>query len=366
MAAQRKNHEGKKYHHLTMIKPTRSGGAGKGMYWLAQCDCGATREVRASEASLGYVKTCGKCQYHLALVKGAGAKGGHRFSQKHGQNRGLREQERRYIYSAMKRSIPWHLTPKEFEQIVKQPCTYCQAEPREYKARLKRGKGRQVSATMNGIDRIDSNKGYTLDNCIACCTTCNRMKLDLPIADFIKQCTKISVLFGKYLEILKSKAEENHEQADAFYYNLFDELLKIQYGYRHSPIKLNATTRELHETQIALTNLLPTIKRALSGTECITAQDLEEQNASKALLATINEMLDGQDSDVDPEMEVAMEIRHNVNHVFTLAKNQAKSFLLDKDAWKKETTIPRNSGRAFVIQVLKIAKKYLEKEQGLC
>lgn len=362
MAARRKNHEGKKYHHLTMIKPVRSGGAGKGMYWLAQCDCGTTREVRASEASLGYVKTCGKCSYHLALVQGAGAKGGHKFSQNHGKNRGLREQERRYIYSAMKRSIPWHLTPREFEQIVKQPCTYCQAEPREYKARLKKGKGRQVSALMNGIDRIDSSKGYTLDNCIACCTMCNRMKLDLPIADFIKQCTKISVLFGKYLEILRNKAEDDHERVDEFYYRLSDDLLKIHYGYRHTPIKLDASDRELHETQIALSQLLPTIKASLLDTGYVTDQDKEEVRSSQQLLDIINEMLLGHDLTPNPDMAVTMKVRQHDGHILKMASVQAKAYLQNKTEWKEKQRQPQDSGAAFIVEILKIAKDYLERQ----
>lgn len=328
MAARRKNHEGKKYHHLTMLKPVRSGGAGKGMYWLAQCDCGTTREVRASEAALGYVKTCGKCQYHLALVQGAGAKGGHKFSQNHGRNRGLREQERRYMYSAMKRSIPWHLTPREFEHIVKQPCTYCQAEPREYKARLKKGKGRQVSALMNGIDRIDSSKGYTLDNCISCCTTCNRMKLDLPIADFIKQCTKVSVLFDKYMKLLKETAESEGKEHLGEYDQLQKDLLAIQYGYRHNPIQHNVSDIELNAIYVELSHVLPRAKARLQQVGKIDKNNLIE---GQELLDAINAFLKeaGPCKEPEPTIENTDFVQYG-EHAVKIAQVQVHKWIEQK------------------------------------
>jgi hypothetical protein len=38
-----------------------------------------------------------------------------------------------------------------------------------------------------GIDRIDSDKGYTIDNIVPCCKVCNKMKMDLSVAEFKKQ-----------------------------------------------------------------------------------------------------------------------------------------------------------------------------------
>lgn len=36
-----------------------------------------------------------------------------------------------------------------------------------------------------GIDRKDASKGYSIDNCHPCCTTCNYMKKDIPFEDFL-------------------------------------------------------------------------------------------------------------------------------------------------------------------------------------
>lgn len=44
---------------------------------------------------------------------------------------------------------------------------------------------------LNGVDRIDSNKGYTKDNCVPCCKICNQMKSNIDIGTFLTQISKI-------------------------------------------------------------------------------------------------------------------------------------------------------------------------------
>jgi hypothetical protein len=44
---------------------------------------------------------------------------------------------------------------------------------------------------VNGVDRVDSNGDYVKDNCVPCCTTCNRMKMDMSYNIFIKHIIKI-------------------------------------------------------------------------------------------------------------------------------------------------------------------------------
>lgn len=47
-----------------------------------------------------------------------------------------------------------------------------------------------------GIDRIDSLKGYTLENCAPCCSLCNQMKSNLKVSDFIMHVTRIANNFS--------------------------------------------------------------------------------------------------------------------------------------------------------------------------
>ncbi len=59
-------------------------------------------------------------------------------------------------------------------------CYYCDAEGRL------------------GIDRYDNSIGYTLDNCVACCTLCNIIKLDWDTEGFVMLVGHISAFGGRY------------------------------------------------------------------------------------------------------------------------------------------------------------------------
>jgi 5-methylcytosine-specific restriction endonuclease McrA len=59
---------------------------------------------------------------------------------------------------AKRRGIEFLLTEEQAVEMIKKPCTYC---------------GKPKSS---GIDRIDSNGIYTIENCEPCCWTCNSRK----------------------------------------------------------------------------------------------------------------------------------------------------------------------------------------------
>jgi hypothetical protein len=67
-----------------------------------------------------------------------------------------------YKSSAKVRGISFSLTKDQFMTFWQQDCYYCN----------------RPIATI-GIDRIDSEIGYSIENCISCCSVCNYMKLDM-------------------------------------------------------------------------------------------------------------------------------------------------------------------------------------------
>ena len=81
-------------------------------------------------------------------------------------------QYRVYLRSAEDKKLDFEISQEEFNKIVKETCHYCNVIQ-------KRG--------FNGIDRLDSNKGYVLDNCVSCCKTCNYMKCSLSTDVFLKR-----------------------------------------------------------------------------------------------------------------------------------------------------------------------------------
>ena len=66
----------------------------------------------------------------------------------------------------------FNLSFEDFKRLVALNCCYC---------------GEKVT----GLDRIDSNKGYTLDNVAPCCKYCNIMKNDLTLEQFYDRISKI-------------------------------------------------------------------------------------------------------------------------------------------------------------------------------
>lgn len=58
------------------------------------------------------------------------------------------------------RGVDWNITKEDFCRIRKDPCAYC-------------GEVFLGERTEGGLDRIDNSKGYTPDNLVSCCPTCN-------------------------------------------------------------------------------------------------------------------------------------------------------------------------------------------------
>ena len=70
------------------------------------------------------------------------------------------------------------LSFEEFKDLTQGNCYYCGVEPQL--------RTRKFTAIANGIDRVDSNKGYSLDNTRSCCSICNMAKSDLTDLEFEK------------------------------------------------------------------------------------------------------------------------------------------------------------------------------------
>jgi len=79
---------------------------------------------------------------------------------------------------AISRSLLCTLTLDEFEKLAVQSCYYC---------------GFISSIRLNGIDRVNNNKGYILSNCVSCCTMCNIMKQTQTPNEFLDKANAISV-----------------------------------------------------------------------------------------------------------------------------------------------------------------------------
>ena len=76
----------------------------------------------------------------------------------------------------------------EWEKIVLSPCVYCG------NIDIRNGgvfNGVKTTIKINGVDRVDSSKGYIDGNCVSCCSICNKMKLDHTLENFLAKVKQI-------------------------------------------------------------------------------------------------------------------------------------------------------------------------------
>lgn len=74
---------------------------------------------------------------------------------------------------ARDREFEYKLTDDYAKKLLDENCYYCNTE------------------SANGIDRVDSLKGYTVENCVPCCKYCNLMKNNLSLDLFLTKVQKI-------------------------------------------------------------------------------------------------------------------------------------------------------------------------------
>lgn len=114
-----------------------------------------------------------------------------------------------YKQNAILRGFNFDLSKENFVNLVSSNCHYCGSAPEE-KQHLKRYNKTETPVFTNGIDRIDSRLGYTITNCVPCCTVCNRMKLDYDLNFFHNHISKIY----HYHKSLTTISKESTSQAN--------------------------------------------------------------------------------------------------------------------------------------------------------
>jgi len=80
-----------------------------------------------------------------------------------------------YRGSAKRTGKDFLLTKGDFKRFWKNPCFYCGG-----------------SVDTIGLDRVDNDIGYIIDNVVSCCTRCNKMKKNMEYEEFIALCRTIA------------------------------------------------------------------------------------------------------------------------------------------------------------------------------
>ena len=158
---------GDRLHYLTLIEPDRNrlNCRGSVFRWICKCDCGKIKSILRNNLVKGKSKSCGCFKEKLKLDFGTAAKNNVLYQ---------------YKSNAKRRNIKFELDKKDFFNLIQQKCHYCKVEPfNEMNHHNYNG-----IYLYNGIDRIDSNLGYFIENCLPCCGICNRAKNKLSYEEF--------------------------------------------------------------------------------------------------------------------------------------------------------------------------------------
>lgn len=136
---------GMRYGRLTVLYRTENNKH-RHTQWVCKCDCG--KECNVSSSNIGrHANSCGCYRLERAV-----------------ETNSLRPYEALYRIMCRTSYHPVTITYEQFIEITNTTeCHYCGAP-----------------ITWTGIaynlDRKDNNLGHTLENCVVCCTRCNRGK----------------------------------------------------------------------------------------------------------------------------------------------------------------------------------------------
>lgn len=144
------------------------------VYWKCICLCGKNFIGRGRSLADGKTNSCGCLRRDFGKQQGLKNYTGNYISA--GINHILYKTKKR----AIKMGISFELTKEQFSYFLFQSCYYCGDS---FKS-IWRNNSRAEKMRYNGIDRVDNLKGYTLDNCVTCCTQCNIAKCDYSLKEF--------------------------------------------------------------------------------------------------------------------------------------------------------------------------------------
>ena len=145
-----------------------------------RCKCGKEWEVEVNNVMNGTTVCCGKypCRTYKYL-----------YEKRRDPDVGYKALLYVYKKHARERGLEFHLTYDKFKHLLQQNCYYCNNLPSQVYKLTKPGTDEVRSGipiTYNGIDRIDSNGNYTIENTVTACKRCNVAKMDQTYDEFVQ------------------------------------------------------------------------------------------------------------------------------------------------------------------------------------
>lgn len=169
LKSEREDLSGMKFGRWTVIEFSNYD-ENRNLHWKCKCDCGTEKITIGKNLKSGYTNSCGCLQINNrrnALLK-------------NGSTYAFNTLFYSYKRGAKQRGFNFELDENKFKELTQQNCYYCGCKPNQ----IKKVKSTSENYTYNGIDRLDSLEGYTVENSVSCCGTCNFAKREMSEQDF--------------------------------------------------------------------------------------------------------------------------------------------------------------------------------------
>lgn len=146
--------------------------------WKCICECGKLQYIPTTFLKSGRSSSCRRCSEDIMAANSRIRDVKYRLFKD------------RIIQRLKKTGLDCTLDKDSYYEIAKQPCFYCDEEPKPYFPFKRKLSGDEV-IYVNGVDRLDNTKGYHKNNCVACCKDCNYAKNDQSMEDFLGRVKRI-------------------------------------------------------------------------------------------------------------------------------------------------------------------------------
>lgn len=159
---------GQRFGRIVVTVRTGSRSDGRAV-WGYQCDCGREGSAPGGSIRDGSTRSCGclRADQNKTAEKRARIRLPDLLGIKRRVVRG-------YLWGAKDRGLEFNLSFEEALGLLLLPCHYCGIASSMEREGFR----------FNGIDRVNPEGGYSLDNCVPCCDICNRAKKNWTVQEF--------------------------------------------------------------------------------------------------------------------------------------------------------------------------------------
>jgi len=188
--------------------------------WKCLCDCGNEKIATVLDLRVGDTKSCG-CWHRensAQLIKKV-----HENNVKYHP----KESSARTVWGTIYKEVSF----ENFFYLSQLNCFYCDGPPRTEKNAFWLGK-REYSKlngnfSYNGLDRLDSSKGHTIDNVVTACLFCNIFKRERSLQEFYHHI--VGVIEAKRTRVSPALYRLYANDIKDFYYNdkFLDAAIKV-------------------------------------------------------------------------------------------------------------------------------------------